>query len=337
MMKTILSNLTERLSLLESGKLTQAEMELLVEDSKELYERLVILRYKLYETNVFVPQAIVEPSILEQSEPVVTEVEKPTFDLFDMDEEESISDEGEEDEDEEEILASEVGLFNFGIDTPEVSPEISEEPELVNEPEQEAEVDVHTEALENEAQLDDDMDSTEEISAEEIFEEEEELSMEIEVTHEEAHTEEVVEPQVNFKEEVSMEMEETQQEAHPEEVAEPQVNFLDNISNPESTSINSAWILQIEQTIRSDRSVFPLETLIGSFSLNEKLQFINELFDGSSDAFSSATKKLDACENMSVAREQLSDYASSYNWDLESEIVEDFIFKICRRYAAAHS
>ncbi len=328
MMKTILSNLTERLSLLESGKLTQAEMELFVEDSKELYERLVILRYKLYETNVFVPQAIVEPSILEQPEPVVSEVEKLTFDLFDMDEDESISDK----EEEEEILASEVGLFNIGMDTHEVSSEISEEPEHVNEPEQEAEVDVHTEELENEAQVDDHMDSTEE-----IFEEEEELSMEIEVTHEEAHTEEVVEPQVNFEEEVSIEMEETHQEAHPEEVAEPQVNFLDNISNPESTSINSAWILQIEQTIRSDRSVFPLETLIGSFSLNEKLQFINELYDGSSDAFSSATKKLDACENMSVAREQLSDYASSYNWDLESEIVEDFIFKICRRYATANS
>ncbi len=307
MMKTILSNLTERLSLLESGKLTQAEMELFVEDSKELYERLVILRYKLYETNVFVPQAIVEPSILEQPEPVVSEVEKPTFDLFDMDEDESISDE------EEEILASEVGLFNIGMDTPEVSSEISEEPELVNEPEQEEEVDVHTEALENEVELDDDMNSTEPILEEEIFEEEEEM------------------------EEVPMEMEKTQQEAHTEEVAEPQVNFLDNISNPESTSINSAWILQIEQTIRSDRSVFPLETLIGSFSLNEKLQFINELFDGSSDAFSSATKKLDACENMSVAREQLSDYASSYNWDLESEIVEDFIFKICRRYATATS
>ena len=334
MMKTILSNLTERLSLLESGKLTQAEMELLVEDSKELYERLVILRYKLYETNVFVPQAIVEPSILGQSIPVVTEVEKPTFDLFDMDEEDSILDE------EEEIFVSEVGLFNIGMETPEVSSEISEELEGINEPGHEAEDDVHTEALENEAQVDDDMDSTEEIVAEEIFEEEEEeeeFSMVMEVTHEEAHTEEVLEPQVNFDEEVSMEMEETHQEVHPEEVAEPQVNFLDNISNPESTSINSAWILQIEQTIRSDRSVFPLETLIGSFSLNEKLQFINELFDGSSDAFSSATKKLDACENMSVAREQLSDYASSYNWDLESEIVEDFIFKICRRYATAHS
>ena len=118
MMKTILSNLTERLSLLESGKLTQAEMELFVEDSKELYERLIILRYKLYETQVFVPHAIVEPTLLEQEVPEISEVEKPTFDLFDL-EEESISNE------EEETGAIEVGLFNIGVETPEVSIESS--------------------------------------------------------------------------------------------------------------------------------------------------------------------------------------------------------------------
>jgi hypothetical protein len=40
---------------------------------------------------------------------------------------------------------------------------------------------------------------------------------------------------------------------------------------------------------------------------------------------------------MGEAREQLSDFSSTYNWDLESEIVEDFIFKICRRYATSAS
>jgi hypothetical protein len=179
-----------------------------------------------------------------------------------------------------------------------------------------------------------------------VTEAEEEINVEPEVEAEpevEESTSEVFETaEPVFEEELSSVEEESVQEGSSDtpietESIEPQANFLDTIENPESTSINSAWILQIEQTIRADRSVFPLETLIGSFSLNEKLQFINELFDGSSDAFSSATKKLDACENMSIAREQLSDYASSYNWDLESEIVEDFIFKICRRYATANS
>jgi hypothetical protein len=230
-----------------------------------------------------------------------------------MEEEESISDE------EDEIGAIEVGLFNIGDETPEVSTEVYEEQAPLIEAEQEEEIE----------------DDSVELEMEEV-----EPEPEMEVEEPVSELIEAAEPV--FEQEVSPEEQYTEQEESVDtpiavESAEPQANFLDNIEHPESTSINSAWILQIEQTIRADRSVFPLETLIGSFSLNEKLQFINELFDGSSDAFSTASKKLDVCENMSVAREQLSDYASTYNWDLESEIVEDFIFKICRRYAASAS
>lgn len=306
MMKTILSNLTERLSLLESGQLTQAEMELLVEDSKELYERLIILRYKLYETNVFVPQATVEPMFSETTSPMMEEVQTPAFDLFEMGEEEPIAIEEEIptlhfEADEPEIPMVEASLFDMDIEAPAATVDFTPEEEQVEEP------------IQEEPEMEE--------SADEFL-----------ATAESDHVEasEVVEEHMD-EEVASVEIPE------PEVSVEPQANFLDDITNPETTSINSAWILQIEQTIRSDRSVFPLETLIGSFSLNEKLQFINELFDGSSDAFSTATKKLDACQQMSEAREQLSDYSSTYNWDLESEIVEDFIFKICRRYATATS
>jgi hypothetical protein len=306
MMKTILSNLTERLSLLESGHLTQAEMELLVEDSKELYERLIILRYKLYETNVFVPQAKVEPMFSETTSPMMDEVETPAFDLFEMGEEEPMATEEEEEvptlhfEAEAPVVPIvETSLFDMAVETPSPTMDFTPEEEQVDEP--------FTEEPEMEESEDEFLATAESDHVEESEEEEED---------EEVLSVEIPEPEVS---------------------AEPQANFLDDIANPETTSINSAWILQIEQTIRSDRSVFPLETLIGSFSLNEKLQFINELFDGSSDAFSTATKKLDACQHMSEAREQLSDYSSTYNWDLESEIVEDFIFKICRRYATATS
>ena len=308
MMKTILSNLTERLSLLESGHLTQAEMELLVEDSKELYERLIILRYKLYETNVFVPQAKVEPMFSETTSPMMDEAETPAFDLFEMGEEEPMATVEEEEvptlhfEAEAPVVPIvETSLFDMPVETPSPTMDFTPEEEQVDEP--------FTEEPEMEESEDEFLATVESDHVEESEVEEEHMD-------EEVVNVEIPEPVVS---------------------AEPQANFLDDIANPETTSINSAWILQIEQTIRSDRSVFPLETLIGSFSLNEKLQFINELFDGSSDAFSTGTKKLDACQHMSEAREQLSEYSSTYNWDLESEIVEDFIFKICRRYATATS
>ncbi len=304
MMKTILSNLTEKLSVLENGNLTQVEMELLVEDAKELYERLIVLRYKIYELNVLGPQEASEPVVSAHIDPVLEVVEQASFDLFEMNEEEApvaqevpVSDFHME---EPEIPLAEASLFDVVMETPEVFTE--------SQIEESTEDRVHEDAVVEESELEVTVIELEETEEEEVFMEEEEVALE----------------DTHVDEESAI-------------ITETSANFLDDIQHPESTSINSAWVLQIEQTIRSDRSVFPLETLIGSFSLNEKLQFINELYDGSSDAFSTATKKLDAFENMAQAREQLSEYSSTYNWDLESEIVEDFIFKICRRYATSAS
>jgi hypothetical protein len=90
---------------------------------------------------------------------------------------------------------------------------------------------------------------------------------------------------------------------------------------------------EMEANIRDNRSMFPLESLIGAFTLNEKLQFINELFDGSSDDFSSNIKQLDQLASIDAARNMIAELAATFNWDTESEIVEDFIYKICRRHA----
>jgi hypothetical protein len=208
MMKTILSNLTERLSLLESGKLTQAEMELFVEDSKELYERLIILRYKLYETNVFVPQAIVEPTLMEQEAPEISEVEKPTFDLFDMEEEESISDS------EEEISEIEVGLFNIGVETPEVSTEVYEEQEHLMEPEQ----------VEEEAVVEMVMEA--DVEVEQVVEVEPEMQVEEPAAKELETSEPVFEQEVVAdEEEYPSEQVEVLDTPIPAESNEPQVNF----------------------------------------------------------------------------------------------------------------
>ena len=304
MMKTILSNLTEKLSVLENGNLTQVEMELLVEDAKELYERLIVLRYKIYELNVLGPQEVSEPVVSAHIDPVLEVVEQASFDLFEMN-------------DDEAPVAQEVPVLDFHMEEPEIPlaeaslfDVVMETPEVFTESqiEESTEDRVHEDAVVEESEREVTVIELEETEEEEVFMEEEEVALE-----------------------------DTHVDEEPAIITETSANFLDDIQHPETTSINSAWVLQIEQTIRSDRSVFPLETLIGSFSLNEKLQFINELFDGSSDAFSTATKKLDAFENMAQAREQLSEYSSTYNWDLESEIVEDFIFKICRRYATSAS
>jgi len=90
---------------------------------------------------------------------------------------------------------------------------------------------------------------------------------------------------------------------------------------------------EMDMSLQSQINVSRLETLVGSFGLNERLQFINELFDGSSEAFSEAIKSIDSQTDEHKALQKASVLASQFNWDNASETVEEFVLKIKRRYA----
>lgn len=76
-----------------------------------------------------------------------------------------------------------------------------------------------------------------------------------------------------------------------------------------------------------------LDTLIGAFGLNEKLRYINDLFDGSSELFSDAIKLLDSQSDLNAAKGQVDRMATEYSWDPEEETVVEFMTYINRRYA----
>ena len=90
---------------------------------------------------------------------------------------------------------------------------------------------------------------------------------------------------------------------------------------------------QVGSNLASQFGVSKLESLIGSFGLNERLQFINELFDGSSESFANAIKGLDQQSNSENARTKVTEFAIENNWDVDSETVEEFMQKVVRRYA----
>lgn len=288
MIKTILGHLQTGVEKLESGALSPEDMELLVEDAKELYERMVILRYKIYETNVLgVQEPVISASIRQ------TEIETP-IDLF------------------------------GSIDEPTITPEPEFEVTFAN-----GESDI----LDQEA-------STEQWQEEE--EEVEELFLEEEVEQPIIEEDAVEEPIQAVEEHILEEEKEEEPIQEEEEIEEPIQTFADPIQEtetptpwePQFSADQPIWMAEMEANIRDSRSVFPLESLIGAFTLNEKLQFINELFEGSSDDFSTNIKQLDQLASMDAARNMLAELAQTFNWDTESEIVEDFIYKICRRHAA---
>lgn len=285
MIKTILGHLQNGVEKLESGHLSPEDMELLVEDAKELYERMVILRYKIYETNVLgVKEAVISASIRH------TEIETP-IDLFG-----SIDEPSPEPEFEVTFANSDPSISAFG-----------DQEELLEEP------------------LEEELLQEDEVEEDEVEEENGEVTNEEETIEEETNEEDpLVE---NLFEEVEEVVEDHTSEEETIEQAAP------SSWEPEFSGDQPIWMAEMEANIRDNRSMIPLESLIGAFTLNEKLQFINELFDGSSDDFSSNVKQLDQLASIDAARNMIAELADTFSWDTESEIVEDFIYKICRRYA----
>ena len=274
-MKELVSAIENGLKKISKGNITRIELEETVASSRELYERLLIVRYKVYENSILADKESEELEVVYKE----TEVKK---------EEETIPDENKDIElifEEETNDIAEDSIIRFDLfATPEIESEVEEDevlPEVEKEIEQSIEEDVLPEI---------------EIKEEELVEEN-------------LDSEEEIENTANDSAETSKEI-------------------------AEDTSSLFPKILKIEKSIAQNYQVMTLETLIGSFTLNERLQFINELFDGSSDLFSSAIKRLDALDNRDSARSVIAEYAAENNWDLDGEVVEDFMLKICSRYAA---
>ena len=134
-----------------------------------------------------------------------------------------------------------------------------------------------------------------------------------------------------------------EQEEEKESVEEPYAPVT------ETTIVTEAWVVEqtpvaesdafvkrfsaIDPSLQHQLTMSRLETLIGSFGLNERLQFINELFDGSSEAFSDAIKTIDTQSDEQSALRKVATLATQFNWDQDSETVEEFVLKIKRRYA----
>ena len=274
-MKELVSAIENGLKKISKGNITRIELEETVASSRELYERLLIVRYKVYENSILAVEESEELEVVDKE----TEVKK---------EEETIPEENKEIEiifEEETNDIAEDSIIRFDLfATPEIESEVEEDdvlPEVEKEIEQSIEEEVLPEI---------------EIKEEELVEEN-------------LDSEEEIENTANDSAETSKEITEDASSLFPK-------------------------LMKIEKSITQNYQVMTLETLIGSFTLNERLQFINELFDGSSDLFSSAIKRLDSLDNRDSARSVIAEYAAENNWDLDGEVVEDFMLKICSRYAA---
>jgi hypothetical protein len=264
-----ISAIQTALANLNAGKLTQDELESLVENAKEVYERAVVLRYKAFELKVFGEKEVEEPifaaPIFENSFIEETELEVSELEL---------------DIPAEELEEKEEEIENFELNTEEI---VEENPAF-------------------DFSLFDD--TVEEVKEEELEEDAIE-HVSVTATHTDdfgIHEDKIIMEQVTLT-----------------PTGDENRAFLDKFTKKDMSSYNQ---------ISSAKIV----TLIGAFGLNERLQYINELFDGSSEDFSEAIKAIDNFGSLEEALMKASIYAKQHNWDNSSETVEEFVHKIKRRY-----
>ena len=127
-----------------------------------------------------------------------------------------------------------------------------------------------------------------------------------------------------IKEEVEIIEEQEKKDAQAEATSVPpsetQGTFLDQMNISDSslhTTMNGA----------------KLDSLIGAFGLNEKLRYINDLFDGSSEMFGNSVKILDSQLDIDAANQKVNEMAEEHSWDPEEETVVEFLSYVNRRYA----
>ena len=243
----IVARLVELNKDLEEGTIREFELEEMVQLSRELHEKMVIIQYKAMEQSVYEKNPPIENKVVEA---VVEQVEeKPS-------------------------TADEVG-FDFSnpiVENPEIDFSIFE-----------SEKPVQADRKEN-----------------------------------------------AFNPEVKKEPE---QETFQERVVEKQSSILEQIDEEKYASFHERFAQPEDDSFLGKMSASKIETLKSAFGLNEKMQVINELFNGNSDFFNKAIEILDTQSSSETARQKLSEIAVTNEWDLEQDIVEEFVRKVERRYA----
>ena len=278
-MEKLFTEMRAALEKMHAGTLNREELDQLVENSREFYERSVIVRYKAYEKDIFGEIPVTVPTVeVSAPEPIVEIPQMMELEL----EKEEIEDLAEEEMDD---------VLNF-------------ESEVVFEPEVEHTPEVEPEQGAIEFSLFDDV---VEHATEEIDDEEEAV------------------------EHVSISAVTTEEFGVKEEHV-----IMEQVSIQPTSEDNAKFVRRFSATdpsLASQLSMTRLHTLIGSFGLNERLNFINGLFGGSSEAFSEAIKEFDTQHSLQDALIKASAFASQYAWDLDDETVEEFVIKLKRRYA----
>ena len=284
--------LMDRLTL---GTLTMENMEELVATSREFYERTLILRYKSYEQEVFGAGL--------STDTISKEYQAPTPKV-----EVSSSPSVEVESQQEKAASFDLSFSLFD--------QLEQEEALLQE------IEAENEALiaSSETHQGHESHSIVESTPTEIFVTETSTLTTDEYTQETTFTEEIVEEII-------------QSQLVEEEISTPPVQEVPTTATTPSYQKDAFdKMIERDNSLGSQIMGTRLDTLNGAFGLNEKLQLINELFDGSSELFYQSVQIFDSLPDFEQAKVVLKNYSTEFSWDFENPLVIEFVQKIARRY-----
>ncbi|MBI1836191.1 MAG: hypothetical protein HYR91_02890 [Flavobacteriia bacterium] len=317
----LLAKIGEIYAKMEIASLEVTDLDELVKLSEELYQRNVILRYKAFEKKIFGETIESKPEIQVITEEV-QQIQEENQELIQEEIENTAS----------LVSETEQPAFSFSLfDEPSAIEPANEEVPMI---------DLTSEA-ENEpfVQAEFSIDST--IEKPLINEVVEPSTIEIDTVFT-PQTEEIVAPIIHSEEIVTEYNDHSMEIEQSTLVEDPQTHeIMDEQHSYETIAIDEKTIAtfmhkfrEIESMMAGQFGITKLDSLQGSFGLNERLQYINELFDGSSEDFSNAVKTLDNQPSSQNAFLKVAEIGAVNKWDIQSETVEEFMQKIKRRYYA---
>lgn len=87
-----------------------------------------------------------------------------------------------------------------------------------------------------------------------------------------------------------------------------------------------------DRTIADRIQLKPIADLKSAIGINEKFQFINELFEGSAERYNEALNLLNTCSSAAEAMQLVADFKARYSWDAHEPSAGRLIEFVTRRY-----
>ena len=339
-----LSELTNQLSTSKLSKEELAEFEAL---SRKIYERAVILNYKAKEEEVYGKSSDKEVnsvlSFSEEKEEV--EVEHKTEPLAENyieaivnqheiveggeDFQEEIIEEEQETEEEvetreqdsdsqieetpEKVVVEEDGRVQFdfsgGFDTAKVEEKTTPEPESI---------------IENQDDFEEEKDKD--------LESHQEEELKVEARESSSQNKEEEEFQDAINEGSIAQKEESMIKEQPSTSLDEVLQSNERDSDDKTASFYERFSKAYKAAAGDRLGTSKINSLKGAIGLNDRMLFINELFNGDSNAFNETIEKMDQLENNEIALRKLSEIAAKENWNKEDASVDEFAHLITRRY-----